>query len=183
MLRIGKLKTAAWSMARTLATSSDEFRAAQLSDPVYQNAFGKDTVKGFTTRAEFEAGMEKRRARNREIAIGQLCTAAYNGNARAFRALADCVEFIKKNGIEEKWSDPLAQQIHDYVFDRWVESLAKTGRTDPDSFMRENDFFNIEQFIEDTGTEQDRATINKRVRALGYRVNKGRPTGSKNKKR
>ena len=187
LARVGKLAPAAYSVAVALVTCSKESRdfarAHRRNDPAYRRIMGDELLQklGFKSEADFEADVDKKCAKKLEDVSRVLCSAAYAGNSRAFRALAECVEFIRTNGLGDRWADPLAQQINNYVFNEWFASLSGEPDTEYGDFMRIKRRFNIAEFIEATSTSADRETIALRVRALGYSVKKGRPRGSKNK--
>lgn len=169
---IGKLKPAAWRMAVTLATCSEECRASRRQNPTWKTAVSEEFAKkqGFESGAAFEANVDLRKEKRLAEAARELASAAYAGNSRAFRALADCIEFIRTNGVYDKWADPLSQQITDYVLEKLVCALLAGEQYELDEFMRTVRPFNVEEFIDDTGATYDRETIAKRARALGYLI-------------
>jgi hypothetical protein len=83
--------------------------------------------------------------------------AARAGDTAAFERLARCVAFLSNDPSARKWADPLAAQIISFA----GGALGSV--------------FNIELFMRKTGCTADRETIRKRVRALGYRYQQGRP--------
>lgn len=181
LLKIGKLDPTAWAAVRILTTCSVGYRKEQREDPNYAWLLGNAKAAkglGYKSVAAFEANRDKKAAKTLAGLARYLCDVVYAGNALAFRKIAECVEFTKTHGLST-WADPLGQQIEDYCISNWL----KNPKVDYDDF-RKKFIFNIEQFIEATkDCPADHKTIAKRVRVIGFLMNKGRPRGVKNKKR
>lgn len=181
--KIGALKEGAWNVAEALARGSEEYWAYYQKERWFEAPLAV-RAGAFKTEADYHAFIDGHRSKVLNEAVREMCSAAYAGNFRAFRALADCVKFIGQNGLAKQWADPLAKQIDDYVFQRWI---ASGGGSKPicemHEYMRKVGRFNVDEFIRTTGSDNDRETIAKRVRALGYALNRGRPKGTQNAKR
>lgn len=179
-LRLGKLDPVAWKRATILASCSAGYRKWAREQPDYRWLLGTaEAVKelGYDSVAAFEANLEERRVEILAKLARALGDEAFAGNAMAFRQIAECVEFIRTHG-DSTWVDKLGQEIERYCRSKWL----KTPKMEYDHF-KENFTFNMEQFIEETKCSADHKTIAKRVRGLGFLINKGRPRGVKNKKR
>ncbi len=90
----------------------------------------------------------------RNVVVPEMQRAAKRGDHAAFQRLASCVEMNSqlRAGAKAGWADPLAAKMVNWA------GGAHFGE------------FNVEQFIRETGSNEDPKTIRARVRAFGFKA-------------